>query len=350
MSGGLSFACPHRASRDCAYRRFVDSAPEDVFNAWPELAGLKSYEQARTQPLLRVVYVPSFRLGEYDSTLEKKIERLHEAFHVHFDLTPAKTLARILLIPIYSNLHFIMGATDWNTEAQKCWNSLVKLNSRLVDLFELLSPSEELLVTASSFNEAQYRLKVDPASLVPIEQRHVAYLSELLRALNFEIPIDRLYYGTFKKLAQWMGEESRHPKLVHLVATFLQGIRSKSEYGLEDVDAKERIKLLHENIQNIKNGYQFVNWLIDIIPVEEIEASFAAHATHLQAIIERQELMPWAQWLWIVTHGKRAPQPTPKQVLRDPLEATLRATEKIRLSTLNRTHCMLFLYLLNKTG
>ena len=335
MSSGFSFACPHLARKDTVFRRFLDAAPEDISNPWPELAGLISYEQARSQPLFRVIYVPTAQLDQYGSTLDKEIERQHELFHIQLDFSPAKVWARALLMPGYYNLGSIMEAEDWNSEQQNAWETLGKLNDQLRELFASSSLSEELLVTAFSFDAAQYKLNIAPASLKPIEERHIAYYVEGFRSLDCDI--EALYYKTFKKLAHWMGEEGRPNNLPLLVSAFLQGISLGSEDKLEVVDSNERCNLLHENIQNIKESVQLVDWLSNATPTEEIEAQLAAQGTLLS--FTAMDEWPWGQLIWIVARGKRAPQTLRAQVIRNPLKAV----GKLRIVPPLRTSCLLFI-------
>jgi hypothetical protein len=60
---GFSFPCPCPAhSKDEAFEWFIKTAetdPSRIYNAFPLLVGLKTYRQARTQPLSNIRYVPT---------------------------------------------------------------------------------------------------------------------------------------------------------------------------------------------------------------------------------------------------------------------------------------------------
>jgi hypothetical protein len=99
---GFSFACPHpTSSKDEAFERFYETAkadPSKIHNPFPQLAGLETFRQARTQPLIWTRYLPTTNPCCYGSQLSERLTFSHEMYHVASNHSPAKMLGRLLLL------------------------------------------------------------------------------------------------------------------------------------------------------------------------------------------------------------------------------------------------------------
>jgi hypothetical protein len=214
---GFSFACsgPESSKEDEVFQRFIKTAeanPDKVINPFPQLARLSNLNQATTQPLVKMTYVPTTDMDiladTYYSVDEKFVTALHEIGHQQIAGTPAKILARLYLARAYAYLCFILEEESWNSMA---WRELAAMNAHLTAICRTITLSEELLATALSFGTVEEMtnnliahgeeiFKKVPAALRRMEKKSIR------KGQVLSPDFAALYYNTFKKVAEWCGE------------------------------------------------------------------------------------------------------------------------------------------------
>jgi hypothetical protein len=81
----LSFPCASSLRLDAALQYLLETDPTNIYNPYPDIAGIRSFHQARTQPLVRITYL-SF-CAYWDVMY---LHLCHELGHLLLDHTPFK--------------------------------------------------------------------------------------------------------------------------------------------------------------------------------------------------------------------------------------------------------------------
>jgi hypothetical protein len=300
---GFSFPCPILASNneDEAFKRFYETAkpdPTKIHNPWPLLAGLKTYYQARTQPLVRTSYLPTTDPGRYglgSFNFKDSITSAHEIYHVSSDNTPAKVFARFILSRAFDNVSALLRGRTWNSEMEKSWNELGNYNNSLTRVCRAITLSEELLATAMSIEVGGVPEELE---LHEIEEEIFTNYQEV-----------SLYLQPFRKMIQWNIE---YPGVRTYLEMFLQGIKisrsprafrveDSAEKGLLVVNSAKRCRILAERVRDMNNGKECYDWLCRTLSKgNEIRSYFAAR----QLFAELRDTSEERYYLWILMQGR----------------------------------------------
>jgi hypothetical protein len=310
---GFSFPCPCLVrSKNEKFERFIKTAeidPSRIYNPFPLLAGLKTYRQARAQPLSCTEYLPTTNPDLYGSYLEEALTRTHELAHLVSDHSPAKVLARFLLGRAFGSLSALLCGLTWDCEMEKSWNELVKIIDDLRAICSAITLSEELLATAISFDVCTPYFREMPELIIEKEQKIVAKHTKHSR--DFE----ELYFQTFKKVVQWDTKEQPSgnplPILLYL-DIFLQGIiesRNSSgvrivegaESGLRVVDSAKRCRILAKSVDAMRSGRELHDWLSRTLSGRKEVATFLAAWNLLEDLKVSSEER---NCLWILMGGR----------------------------------------------
>jgi hypothetical protein len=186
--------------------------------------------------LLRGCEIPSTS----DSEIEQLGTDLHEWNHIDFDLSPAKILARLLLVRAYIFLNALLSGESWD---EKSWRGLTAMNASLSEICRAITLSEELVATAVSF--WAMTKKINSIEVARLEKKSIKNYQK--KSPHFA----GLYSNVFKKVAGWLGETDN---LSTLLALYLQGIR-RYKHQLVAVNSNRRCWSLAENIKDIKMGW-----------------------------------------------------------------------------------------------
>jgi hypothetical protein len=156
---GFSFPCPCPAtSNDEVFQRFLKTAkakPGKIYNPFPQIAYSVNFNQAYTQPLVNISYLPPTNIDRIQDPIKRvlagyrlQVTDLHEWVHIEFAAdAPAKILARAVSDCAYNNLIALLGGESWNEEV---WNVLEYSNNTLSAISEAITLSEELFAIATS--------------------------------------------------------------------------------------------------------------------------------------------------------------------------------------------------------
>jgi hypothetical protein len=291
---GFSFPCPCPAkSEDKAFERFIKTAqkePSKIYNPFPLLAGLKTYRQARTQPLMRTMYLPTScpyicdRFG-----LEEQLTYNHEKYHLENDFTPAKMFARLLLRDTLCNLWPLLEGFSWDSEMEKCWNAVVKNNGRIWAICRSITLAEELLAIAASFEAC--RRSYDLGALGEKEREIMATHTKLSP-----------HFQAFKKAMLWVRDVD---SLLGWLEIYLQGTKLCRQRTCDEwihiVDSEQRCRILTENINTMSNGNELLDWLLRMSSKRNELVSFSAA---WQILVNNKNLDYIDKFFWILMRGR----------------------------------------------
>jgi len=302
---GFSFPCPPpTSSNDEAFERFIRTVkrePWKIHNPWPLIAGLKTYRQARTQPLIMTRYLPSSVPGDYKSSLEKELTHLHEVFHDMNDYTPAKLLARLLLSQAYEKVWSLLRGRIWDSEMEKRWVELNKIKTHLSNVCGAITLSEELLATATSILACTYEYWEEQEVVRQKEKEIVAHHTNLSR-----------YLQAFKKVMLLASQQEEYRLILTYLGLYLQGIQEcRSQKGILVnyagkhkffvVDSDKRCRILAEWVNAMSSGKDLHTWLLHALfqSYEELNAFVIAAST----LKYEKGLNEENKYLWILMEG-----------------------------------------------
>jgi hypothetical protein len=296
---GFSFPCPMLgSSKDEAFQRFLKTTevdPDKIYNPFPQIADPDHFNQAFTNPLVRMVYLPTTQPNIYHSEFRGLITTTHELAHIHFDATPAKILARLYLLDAYFVLTTLINLEYWRGEI---WQTLDKVNTHLSASSEAITLSEELIAMAFTFNAVS-----SCEELEKMEKKSVKIYQEI--SSNFAA----LYYNTFKKIMGWVPHENVSLDIVRFLGLFLQGIQVNRYNGYpEVVDSYGRCKMLAEKVKTMKNGQELQDWFLHTHQTyhqDELHVWLEALAKLVDNYGEWSEE---ASCLWTLMQGRKPPK------------------------------------------
>jgi hypothetical protein len=263
---------------------------------WPLLAGLTTYRQARTQPLIRTSYLPTTDPRLYSSgfyNFKDSITSTHESFHLVTDTTPAKILARFVLSQAFDNLSALLRKCTWDSEMEKSWIQFVKNTNFLQAICESITLSEELLATA-----------------VTMEYCGTPEGQELEEILT-NYPEMSLYLQPFRKLIQRNDYSPGTLSLLLLVLQAIKASRSPSalhvhdgaKYGFLVVNSAKRCRIVAERVRDMSNGKECMDWISRTLLKEN---EFISYAKAWQLFAELRDTSKECYYLWIIMHGQEA--------------------------------------------
>jgi predicted outer membrane lipoprotein len=158
---GFSFACPTLVddkNEELQFQSFLkipNTDAERIHNPFPQTAYAGKYNQASTHPLLYLCYLPTIDARQMRNPKKRIltayynfITLVHEYTHLVLTDTPAKIFARQVLAWAYTCVDYLLYEKSWN---EGNWEIFQIYNNQLTAICEAITPSEELLATAASF-------------------------------------------------------------------------------------------------------------------------------------------------------------------------------------------------------
>jgi hypothetical protein len=184
---GFSFACPclECNGEDKAFRRFLKTAetdPDKIHNPFPQIAYSDNFNEACTHPLLYLWYLPTIDPSQHQdpvkfvqTTFYDYLTLTHEFRHLALADTPAKMFAQHISAWLYSHLIFLLIEESWN---EVIWDEIVKLNTKLTEICEATTLTEELLALSLSIEDVTNCHREYQEEFVELAQLELEILEE----------------------------------------------------------------------------------------------------------------------------------------------------------------------------
>jgi hypothetical protein len=241
----LSFPCASPLRLDASLQCLLETDPRNIYNPYPDIAGIRNYRQSRTQPLTKMTYISSAACWDVIH-----MHAYHEASHLVLDYTPFKAWGRFLLFLIYGKIWCLLITKEWDEKTQDAWNEIKQLRHELGRAYSAAALSEELLANGLCFFDCK-----DP-QVKAMEKVVIQKAAEDFPHADFE----GLYYRTIRPIIEWQRDKLG---LVEFLSIFLQALERSEDSSqvFKVTDSQSRCDLLDDSIKGIRSAQQASDWL-----------------------------------------------------------------------------------------
>jgi hypothetical protein len=246
---------------DDAFARFCSALKEGrCHNPWPELFDPEKPEEAWSNPLARLWYFPTTQgaaiLGAFeegDLSVPQLIGIAHEQAHLLLDFTPAKEFLRKLLAQAYTHLANIAFAEDdtWGVAHDEEWQQFQSLHARILDHFDYIALSEELIATAFGFALASFTYPSRSTEYLTLQHIEAAWVSRQSSAFRY-------YYPALSLIALLAANEDHSEitmRILALLGAWTQSLQRDKDGTFYMLPAEPRLDRLLRQVDTYGRWY-----------------------------------------------------------------------------------------------